>query len=299
MPAPTPEREVTPGAARSNASGPLRGRYDFARARTSRGRIDTCGANLDSMNWSDLTDELDAWQAEGRTASLWWRDDDAVAPAPALDRLAALANEHEVTVGLAVIPALAEPALAPWLRSVRAEVLQHGWAHRSHAAPGEKKAEFGGRRAPDDVTAELSRGFRRLGEIAGDRLRPVLVPPWNRIDPGLIPGLPRAGFRGFSTYGPRAGAEPAPGLRQANCHVDVVDWRGGRGFVGCGRALASVVAHLAARRARSVDPAEPTGLLTHHAVHEESTWTFVARFLARTRRHPAARWLAPGEAILG
>ena len=251
------------------------------------------------MNWSDLTRELDAWRDEGRTASLWWRDDDAVAPAPALDRLVRLAREHEVTVGLAVIPALAEPALAPWLEPVRAEVLQHGWAHRSHAAPGEKKTELGGRRTTDDVTAELSRGFGKLGEIAGVRFRPVLVPPWNRIDPDLVPALPRAGFLGISTYGPRAGAEPAPGLRQANCHVDVVDWRGGRGFVGRGRALAAAIGHLAARRARSVDPAEPTGLLTHHAVHEESTWAFVARFLERTRCHPAARWLAPGEAILG
>ena len=263
------------------------------------GRADTCGANLDTMDWSDLTDELDAWRAEGRTASLWWRDDDAAAPTPALDRLAGLARAHEVTVGLAVIPAVAEPALAPWLESVSAEVLQHGWVHRNHAAPGEKKSELGGGRAPDEVTAELSRGFRRLGGIAGDRLQPVLVPPWNRIDPALVPVLPRAGFRGFSTYGSRSGAEPAPGLRQTNCHVDVVDWRGGRGFVGCGQALGLAIAHLAARRARSVDAAEPTGLLTHHAVHEESTWTFVARFLEHTRRHPAARWLAPGAAILG
>ena len=75
---------------------------------------DTCDT-LDSMDWSDLTDELDAWRAEGRIASLWWRDDDAVAPAPALDRLAGLAGEHGVTVGLAVIPALVQPSLAPWL----------------------------------------------------------------------------------------------------------------------------------------------------------------------------------------
>ena len=86
---------------------------------------------------------------------------------------------------------------------------------------------------------------------------------------------------------------------QANCHADVVDWRGGRGFVGTERALAAVVDHLAARRKRSVDAAEPTGLLTHHAVHEESTWAFIARFIERTRRHPAVRWLAPSEAILG
>ena len=251
------------------------------------------------MDWSDLDDELDAWGAEGRVATLWWRDDDAAAPAPALGRLAGLAREHGVTVGLAVIPALAQPSLAPWLESVRAEVLQHGWAHRNHAANGEKKAELGRHRASDIVTAELSKGFGKLGEYAGDRLLPVLVPPWNRIDPGLVQELPHIGFQGLSTFGPRRAAEPAPGLGQTNCHVDVVDWRGGRDFVGCDRALAAVVAHLAARRRGSADPAEPTGLLTHHLVHEESIWTFIARFLERTRQHPAARWLAPSEAILG
>ena len=250
------------------------------------------------MDWSDLSDELDAWRDEGRIASLWWRDDDAVARAPALDRLADLAREHSVTVGLAVIPALAQLSLAPWLEPVGVEVLQHGWAHRSHAADGEKKSELGRHRAPGVVTAELSKGLAKLYELAGARCLPVLVPPWNRIDPALIPALPRTGFRGLSAYGPRPAAEPAPGLRQTNSHVDVVDWRGGRGFVGCDRALAAVIAHLAARRDRSVDPAEPTGLLTHHAVHEESTWTFIAQFLERTRHHPAARWLAPREAIL-
>ncbi|MCY4285324.1 MAG: polysaccharide deacetylase family protein [Thiotrichales bacterium] len=250
------------------------------------------------MNWPDLIGELDAWRDEGRTASLWWRDDDAVAPTPALDRLAGLAGEHAVTVGLAVIPALAQPALAAWIGSAPVEVLPHGWQHRNHAGPGEKKAELAGHRQADAVVAELAQGLRRLGEIAGDRLRPVLVPPWNRIGRDLRPALPRLGFRGLSTFGPRPAVEPSPGLRQVNCHVDVVDWRGGRGFVGCDRALASVIAHLAARRARSVDSAEPTGLLTHHAVHEESTWTFLARFMERTRRHPAVRWLAPGEALL-
>jgi len=250
------------------------------------------------MNWSDLVDELDAWYAEGRFASLWWRDDDAAAPSPGLDRLAGLARAHRVTVGLAVIPARVQPVLATWLESVQAEVLQHGWAHRSHAAAGEKKAEFGNGRDEDAVARELGQGFGTLRELFGHRFQPVLVPPWNRLDPGLIPGLAHAGFRGLSMYGPRPAAEPAPGLRQTNCHVDVVDWRGGRGFVGHDRALAAVVAHLAARRARSVDPTEPTGLLTHHAVHEEATWTFIDRFLERTRHHRAIRWLAPSEAIL-
>ena len=276
----------------SSAAGMISpGSHDMCRS------VDTCDP-LDSMDWSDLTDELDAWRAEGRIATLWWRDDDAAAPAPALDRLAGLAGEHGVTVGLAVIPALAQPSLAPWLEPVRAEVLQHGWAHRSHAAAGEKKSELGRHRAPGVMVAELARGLERLRELFGARCLPVLVPPWNRIDPDLIAALPDAGFRGLSVYGSRTAAEPAPGLRQTNCHVDVVDWRGGRGFVGRDRALAAVVRHLAARRGRWADVSEATGLLTHHAVHEEATWTFIARFLERTAQHPAVRWLAPGGAIL-
>ena len=249
------------------------------------------------MHWPDLACELDAWRDEGRIATLWWRDDDAAAPGPALDRLAGIAREHAVTVGLAVIPALASDALAAWIESARVEVLQHGWAHLDHAADGEKRSELGRHRAPGVVMAELSRGREALRGLACGRSLPVLVPPWNRIDPALIPALPPVGFRGLSTFGPRPAARPAPGIGQTNCHVDVVDWRGGRGFVGEGRAIAAVVAHLAARRARTVDPGEPTGLLTHHAVHEESTWTFVARLIERTRNHPAARWLAPGEAM--
>ena len=251
------------------------------------------------MDWSDLYDELDAWHDEGRVASLWWRDDDATSPTPALDRLTGLAGDHGVTVGLAVIPALVRPDLAPWLEPVRAEVLQHGWAHRSHAMDGEKKAELGCHRAAGVVTAELSVGLAKLRALIDDRCLPVLVPPWNRIDPDLVPGLPDAGFRGLSTFGPRRAADPAPGLRQTNCHVDVVDWRGGRGFIGSHRAIAATVAHLAARRSQSVDPTEPTGLLTHHAMHEESTWTFIARLIERTWQHPATCWLTPSAAILG
>ena len=250
------------------------------------------------MHWSDLTNELDAWQAEGRTASLWWRDDDAAAPTPALDRLAGLAREHGVMVGLAVIPAHAEPLLAPWFESACAEVLQHGWAHRNHAAEGQKKSELGDGRESEAVMGELAKGFGKLRALAGERFRPVLVPPWNRISADLFPTLPHAGFRGLSTFGPRRAAYPVPGLMQTNCHVDVVDWRRGRRFVGPERALAAVVGHLAARRRGSVDAAEPTGLLTHHAVHDESAWDFCARVFDCTRRHPAARWLEPSEAIL-
>ncbi|NUB17118.1 hypothetical protein GAY28_35010, partial [Azospirillum brasilense] len=42
--------------------------------------------------WDALTAELDAWAAGGRTATLWWRDDDAVEPTPGPGRMGALSR---------------------------------------------------------------------------------------------------------------------------------------------------------------------------------------------------------------
>ena len=94
--------------------------------------------------WPALRDELDTWAEAGRTATLWWRDDDAVEPTPALDRLLALAARHEIPLALAVIPARASTALARRIAGSgpRIAPLQHGYAHRNHAPPSEKKAEL-------------------------------------------------------------------------------------------------------------------------------------------------------------
>ena len=75
----------------------------------------------------DLERELDAWAAAGRTATLWWRDDDAAGATPALERLLALADELATPLALAVIPARADRSLRHLLaRSRRVVVLQHG-----------------------------------------------------------------------------------------------------------------------------------------------------------------------------
>ena len=39
------------------------------------------------MSWDRLEREIDAWAAAGREATLWWRDDDAVAATAELERL--------------------------------------------------------------------------------------------------------------------------------------------------------------------------------------------------------------------
>jgi hypothetical protein len=250
---------------------------------------------LTTADWSDLEGELDLWRQAGQSATLWWRDDDAVRPTPALDRLLALAGG--LPLALAVIPEPAGEALAQRLADCPCiGVLQHGWRHANHAPSDEKKAELGPHRPPDAMLGELAAGRRRLAALFGRRSIPVLTPPWNRMTAALVPLLRGAGYAGLSTAGPRRQAAPSPGLIQVNTHADLVAWRSG-GFVGTAAALGLIVGHLAARRTGAADAGEPTGLLTHHLVMDGESETFVARLIALTRAHKAVRWLAASEAF--
>ena len=151
------------------------------------------------MIWRNLTEELDAWTDAGRRATLWWRDDDAVEPGPALARLLGLAGERGLPLALAVIPARASEALAEALGAdpARTTPLQHGYAHRNHAPASEKKVELGAQRPANAVLEQLMRGRGRRGGVLGDAtedetlvecLRRVPVQPGDVIDvpPGML-----------------------------------------------------------------------------------------------------------------
>lgn len=247
--------------------------------------------------WTDLDAELDAWGKAGGKAPLWWRDDDATRPTPALDRLLALQAKHRAPLALAVIPARAEPALAERLAGIAGVcAFQHGWAHMNHAPPGRSKAELGPERPTAYVLGELARGAIALDRVFGERgWRRALVPPHNRITPDLRAALPAAGWRGLSAgLGPRGA--PVPGLAEVNAHVDIMDWST-RGFGGEGPALATLVVALAARRTGAADAAEPVGLLTHHLAHDEPAWAFTGALLARLAAHPSVAF-ADGAELL-
>ncbi len=238
--------------------------------------------------WEDLGRELDAWGEAARLATLWWRDDDAVAPTAALARLHDLTSAHGVVPALAVVPRDAAPSLPG------EALLQHGYAHTNHGL--KKKAELGPERPAAGVAGELATGRRRLLDLFAGRVLPVLAPPWNRIAPEVVALLPGLGFRGLSTFRPRPAAEAAPGLAQVNTHVDLIDWRERR-FAGDEPALGALIGHLADRRLGRADAGEPTGLLTHHLVHDAPAWGFLGRLLQVTRAHPAIRWLTPAQAF--
>lgn len=243
-----------------------------------------------AASWDGLAAELDRWAEAGRTAGFWWRDDDGGAARPELARLLALTAARGIAPLLAVVPDWAEDALAELLSGSAAAAAQHGVAHRNRAPGGSKKTELVD--GAGDLDTALKAGFARLERLLPGRLLPVLVPPWNRIGPALRARLPGLGYRGLSLFRPR----PAPllhGLALTNCHVDPVDWHRGRGFVGEAAALSGLAGHLAARREGKADAGEPTGILSHHAVHDAATWHFLEALADFVTSHPAAAWQDP------
>lgn len=241
--------------------------------------------------WQPLTMELARWRQVGRIADLWLRDDDAIEPTAALDRLLAMTAAREVPVALAVIPA---PTGAPLAERLACEdhvtVAVHGWSHENHAPQGEKKQELGRHRRRDIVLAELSEGRTRLQRLHAGRFAALLVPPWNRIDDDLLPHLTGIGFSALSVFG-----APRPGpIRMLNSTVDIMDWRGNRGGRGHAVLVSEVVAQLElAFRCEG----GPVGLLSHHLVHDEVALAFLDNLFEITAASGACRWRSVGELL--
>ena len=249
-------------------------------------------APVTAVQWPDLVAELDAWGEAARIASLWWRDDDAVAATPALDRLLSIAED--TPIALAVVPAAADATLARRVTcAAGVEVLQHGWSHANHGGLG-KKSEFPAMRAEAAVLAELAAGRARLTRLFAGRVVPVLAPPWNRFADRFVPLLRECGLFGLSRAA-AAGARLPDGGVEVGAPVDLVAWKAGRGFVGTGPALAALIGHLRGRRLGGVCPDVPLGILTHHLVQDAATESFLRRLVGITRAHGAVRWLAARE----
>jgi hypothetical protein len=224
---------------------------------------------MTSDAWSPVVEELARWRAAGRTARLWLRDDDAVEPSAALERLMSLAELARAPVMLAVIPMRATPALAarvsrsPWILPA-----MHGAWHRNHAPRERKSEETPPERGAAVVGDELREARARLIALFGPAAGRCYVPPWNRIAPEIAALLPDLGFDSVSTFGPKQPLASAR-LRQINTHVDLMDWRGGRVGHPSARVALMLAEALALARA---DGFRETGVLAHHLVHDDAAW---------------------------
>lgn len=242
-------------------------------------------------NWAPLDQELTRWQELGLTLPLWWRDDDAIAPSPQLDQLTRLSAQLGLPVHLAVIPRDATDALADFLQNHPNLVpVVHGWAHKNHAPPDQKKAEFGPHRPLSELKTDAKAALDHLHRLIGTDLRPMFVPPWNRITPDLLGDLPALGYRAVSTFTPRKTPEAAPGLAQINTHLDPIDWKGSRSLADPDALIAQVVRQMQDRRESRADTSEPYGILTHHLVHDDAIWQFTQQLIARLMTLCATGW---------
>jgi hypothetical protein len=248
-----------------------------------------CRSEADVEAWRPLREELDRWEDAGRIANLWLRDDDAVEVTPALEMLARLCSEYGVPCLIASIPARASAELAGYIGDQPLlSPAQHGFAHRNHAIAGMKAQEFPVTRPHVDSLDELGAGRARLSSLFGAKLLPMYVPPWNRIAPEVAALLPGLGLRALSTFGRNPLFPQSPPLVELNTHVDIIDWRGSRG----GRDAAWLANDLAneLKWSREEESARAIGVLTHHLVHDEAAWRFLAGLFAVTADCRSVRW---------
>jgi len=246
---------------------------------------------------NELTRELDAYTNAGLVAELWWRDDDAAEPCVGLDRLMALSDTYVVPCGLATVPErTGEPLRKSVSGSSHVWILQHGFAHRNHAPSGSGAWELGLHRPATEVLEELRSGMTKLTQLFKERFVPVVVPPWNKIDPELLPYLPVMGYRGLSASYRKSRPVPPDGLRVADAHCDVLSWKDKAArFAGAERCVADIVEHLKEKRTGAIDAAEPTCVLTHHLEMDGEAWAFMDALLSLTMPHPSVRWLSPAD----
>ncbi|WP_137129148.1 polysaccharide deacetylase family protein [Rhizobium sp. FY34] len=241
------------------------------------------------MNSDAVKRHLDRLAGEGKSIRFWLRDDDAVQPTPALQRLLALTAHYPVPLVLAVIPEETGVELADLLSVLdHVRVAVHGWSHCSYSIPPAKKQELGLDRPITEVLAELQAGFAKLQSLYGLQFEPMLVPPWNRIAPEIVDALPALGFESLSVFG----REKQAVLSVLNTHVDLMDWRGTGGGKPADQLFAEVLACMIAEK-----PVPSIGVLAHHLVHDDNAWAFLEQLFALTAAHPACRWVAPGEML--
>lgn len=236
-----------------------------------------------------LNNELEKWTDLGMTAEFWWRDDDVQRPSAPLTRLLSISEKYDAPLALAAIPDGVAPLLSQALSSCEGvSVLQHGFSHQNFAPDTERKMELGWHRSELEITAQIKLGKEKLDALFGRQFVSVMVPPWNRIDSRVITCLPDLGLVGLSTLGPRKHTMPVDGLRQVNVHLDIIDWKNGRRFAGPDRCLHQLVTHLSAKREGRADIAEPTGVMSHHLVHDSASWDFLEALFSILGQHQNA-----------
>jgi hypothetical protein len=251
---------------------------------------------MSDATWQGLTDELACWQRVGLQCNFWWRDDDAIAVSHELLRLQSISERYFVDVLVAAIPAAMSLTLGRDALGLHSLIwCQHGLAHVNYE-PGGPNSEFPASRDNENIAQDLANGRQLLLDQFGDRLFPVLVPPWNRFREDMIAELPVLGYTGLSQYGD-VGTTAVLKLTKADAHLDIVDWTMAPKFPveRPTLLLERLIEGLLSRRHNPALAAAPFGVLTHHRAMDEGSWIFMDKLLEVTHQFPCVEWVSPRD----
>ncbi len=222
-----------------------------------------------------LGPELDLWSKAGHAPIIWWRDDDARAPTPALERLLDLSRRHAAPLTLA---AIAGPELTQLVRRVsedpHIEIAVHGFTHVNRQPEGAGFGEIIASDTVEEVRERLNATVTAFHEAGA--MPTLFVPPWNNLSRQLLGALPGSALSAISAFD--EAMKETDTVPRVDAHLDVLRWRGGARFRGRWKFLTRMRRLLAHRR-RSGAWDEPIGLLTHHLDHDHQTWRFLEAFL--------------------
>ena len=242
----------------------------------------------------NLIAELAKWSQKKTIAQIWWRDDDVSHPTSKLDWMLKTIDSLEFKPLLAAIPNLSSRELAKALETCGLPIAVHGLSHLNYEPADSRKSEFGLSRKLYDVKQDLIQAKTKLSNIFGDSVVDCFVPPWNRFREDIIPYLPELGFSGFSSFGRKSSKAHESNLKWFNTHVDVIDWRNTRHFIGRNAIISQITDNLRHQRTRS-GTSEPVGILTHHLNMIESDWEELRNIFIVLKKNNAVRFVDPLE----
>ena len=109
----------------------------------------------------------------------------------------ALAKEHNITIGLAIIPGLLHPEVLDFLADSTQLFFPmcHGWKHVNHGTT-KMPSEFGNNRSFSSLVGDAVFAYNKFCEFFDTKA--IFVPPYNSITKTLTAALPGIGFAGLS-----------------------------------------------------------------------------------------------------
>jgi hypothetical protein len=235
---------------------------------------------------AELRPHLERFQAEGKTLTLFLRDDDVDEDEETLRHFLDISLSRHVPMNLAIIPGRLTDAAIQLLKDHKrfhptlVELHQHGWQHLNHEPEG-KKYEFGPSRSLHQQFEDIARGKALLEEIFGEKFSPVFTPPWNRCTEETFKVLDQLGFQGLSK---EQGMQPVTGyhFQEISITLDLYRWKGGATM----KLPAEIVQQLLAQ----IEKGGTIGLLLHHKVMAAQDFAFLDHLLAELRRFPMVRF---------